>query len=83
MLVVTCAGYLIYWFASSHRNSEDGFSTEAVDIMDKLFGGIQSVATRIYKGVIIIEKGCANLTRFMGTIFGGENSLKSMVKRLN
>ena len=29
--------------------------------MDKLFEGIRSVTTRIYKGLVIVEKGCANL----------------------
>ena len=39
--------------------------------MDKLFEGIRLVTTRIYKGLVIVEEGWANLTRFMG-IFGGQ-----------
>ena len=30
-----------------------------------LFEGIRSITTRIYKGIVIVEKGCANLIRFM------------------
>ena len=59
-------GYSRCRFASSHRKSGDGFSTGAVHTMDKLFEGIRSITTRIYKGLVIVEKGCANLTRFMG-----------------
>ncbi len=52
------------------------FSTGAVHTVDKLFEGIRSVTTRIYKGLVIIEKGCANFTRFMGLFLVGENTLK-------
>ena len=42
------------------------FSTGAAHTMDKLFEGIRSITTRIYEGLVIIEKGSANLKRFMG-----------------
>jgi hypothetical protein len=70
------AGYSRCRLVSSHRKSEDGFSTEAVDIMDMLFEGIRSITTRIYKGMVIVEKGCANLTRFMGLFLVGKNTHK-------
>ena len=60
------AGYSRRRFISSHRKLEDGFSTGAVYTVDKLFEGIRSVTTRIYKGLVIIEKGCANRTRLFG-----------------
>jgi len=49
-----------------------------VHTVDKIFEGIRSVTTHIYKGLVIIEKGCANLTWFMG-IFGGPNTLKQPI----
>jgi hypothetical protein len=47
--------------------------------MDKLFEGIRSVTTHIYKWLVIVEKGCANLTRFMLLFSVGKNSLKSPI----
>ena len=47
--------------------------------MDKLFEGIRSVTTHIYKWLVIVEKGCANLTRFMLLFLVGKNSLKSPI----
>ena len=47
--------------------------------MDKLFEGIRSVTTRIYKGLVIVEKGYANLTRFMGLFLVGKNPLKGPI----
>jgi hypothetical protein len=44
--------------------------------MDMLFEGIRSITTRIYKGMVIVEKGCANLTRFMGLFLVGKNTHK-------
>jgi hypothetical protein len=45
-----------------------------VHTVDKIFEGIRSVTTRIYKGLVIIEKGCANLTWFMGILGGQKHS---------
>ena len=42
------------------------FSIEAEYTVDKLFEGIRSITTRIYEGLVIIEKGSANLKRFLG-----------------
>ena len=47
--------------------------------MDKLFEGIRSVRTSIYKGLVIVENGWANLTRFMGLFLVGKNSFKSPI----
>jgi hypothetical protein len=44
--------------------------------MDKLFEGIRSITTRIYEELVIIEKGCANFTLFMGLFLVGKNTLK-------
>ncbi len=34
--------------------------------MDKLFEGIRSVTTKIYKFLVVVEKGCAKVIRLMG-----------------
>jgi len=47
--------------------------------MDKLFEGIRSVTTHIYKWLVIVKKGCDNLTRFMPLFLVGKNSLKSPI----
>jgi len=47
--------------------------------MDKLFEGIRLVTTHIYKWLVIVEKGCANLTRFMLLFLVGKYSLKSPI----
>jgi hypothetical protein len=46
-----------------------------------LFEGIRSITTRIYKGMVIVEKGCANLTRFM-RILGGQKHSQAAYDRL-
>ena len=48
--------------------------------MDKLFEGIRSITTRIYKGLVTVEKGCTNLTRFMG-ILGREKHSQAAYNR--
>ena len=44
--------------------------------MDKLFEGIRLVTTHISKWLVIVEKGCANLTRFMRLFLVGKNTHK-------
>ena len=34
--------------------------------MDKLFEGIRAVTTKIYKFLVVVEKGCAKVIRLMG-----------------
>ena len=48
------------------ENQRTASQQEPVYTVDKLFEGIRSVTTRIYKGLVVIEKGCAKVIRLSG-----------------